>query len=56
MLEISIPSGARRLAARLFQPDPSRSGSTGALLFLHGHGSNQVGYGPRAEEASRTLA
>jgi hypothetical protein len=55
MHDISIPSGNRTLAARLFQPDPSTSGSTGALLFLHGHGSSQSGYGPRAEEASRRL-
>jgi len=55
MRDILIFSDNRTLAARLFQPEPAASGPTAALLFLHGHGSNQFGYGPRAEAASREL-
>ena len=53
MSEIRIPSGNRRLAARLFEPAGAETG--GGLLFIHGRGSNQLGYAARAEEASRKL-
>jgi dienelactone hydrolase len=55
MGDIVILSDNRRLAGRLFRPNPPKSGSTAALLFIHGLGSTQFGYGPRAEAASRTL-
>ena len=55
MHDVEIPSGNRRLAARVFQPGITNPEPTGALLFIHGHGSDQLGYAPRAEQASRTL-
>jgi pimeloyl-ACP methyl ester carboxylesterase len=46
--ELSIPSGPRRLAARLFGPAESTAPGPG-LLFVHGLHSDQGGYRARAE-------
>jgi hypothetical protein len=53
MHEITIDSGGRRLSARYFAPPGPPSGA--AILFIHGAGSDQSGYRPRAEAASERL-
>jgi uncharacterized protein len=53
MREITVDSSARRLAARQFAPLGPPSGA--AILFIHGAGSDQIGYRPRAEAASGLL-
>ena len=44
----------RRLAGRLFLPSKSAAPGPG-LLFVHGLGSDQTGYAPRAERAAAAL-
>ena len=52
--DVTIESGRRALAARVFVPDEDQASGRG-LLFVHGRGSGQDGYRARAEAASRTL-
>jgi pimeloyl-ACP methyl ester carboxylesterase len=52
--ELAFGSGPRRLSGRLFSPARGAAGGTG-ILFIHGSGSDQSGYGKRAEAASRSL-
>jgi pimeloyl-ACP methyl ester carboxylesterase len=53
MREITVDAGTRQLAARRFFPSGPRSGA--AILFIHGAGSDQIGYRARAEAASERL-
>jgi pimeloyl-ACP methyl ester carboxylesterase len=60
MQEILIRSSNRRLAGRLFEPQPSRETAPGetshaGLLFVHGLNSNQSGYAARARAATLKL-
>jgi pimeloyl-ACP methyl ester carboxylesterase len=48
-----ITADGRPLAARRFGPPGPPSGA--AILFIHGAGSDQSGYQPRAEAASKRL-
>lgn len=52
--ELALESGGRRLAGRLFSPS-ARGPSGAGILFLHGSGSSQSGYRPRAEAAAEEL-
>lgn len=53
MRNISIDSRGRHLAARCFSSSGTPSGA--AILFVHGAGSDQSGYRPRAQAASERL-
>jgi pimeloyl-ACP methyl ester carboxylesterase len=54
-LKLKIPSVDRKLDARLVEARPAPGARTGGLLFIHGYESDQLGYVPRAEQASREL-
>jgi uncharacterized protein len=52
--ELTFDSERQRLAGRVFSP-PDRPPSGGGILFIHGLGSHQGGYRPRAEATARRL-
>ena len=51
---VTFGSGGRRLSGRVFPPSEPEKGGAG-ILFVHGSGSSQSGYRPRAEAAAERL-
>jgi pimeloyl-ACP methyl ester carboxylesterase len=52
--EIEFESGGRLLSGRSFRPESTRTRKPG-VVFIHGLGSSQAGYYPRAEAVSTAL-